>query len=492
MSSPVFPYSSSLTLYKNAPTPIYLQLANGLVELIKNGQLSTDTRLPGSREMAGIMKLHRKTVIAAYDELISQGWAVAKPSKGTFVINKLPIDSPVKIKEHIKTQDKKASIWFKQRDHLAKADPYYPNHLIVDEGIPDVRLAPVDLINRAYKNVVKHSYQYKHLSYSNPKGDADLRTQLQSYLQSTRGINVSMEQILITRGSQMGIYLASRTLIEAGDQVVVGDTNYINTDLTLMDAGAEIVRCAVDQDGLDTEMLEAICQKQKIKLVYVTPHHHHPTTATLTAERRLHLLQLAERFDFAIVEDDYDYDYHYERSPIMPLASADVQGRVIYLGGISKLVAPAYRIGYMIGPEEYIDATSRYRRIVDRQGDALLERAFAHLFQMGDVQRHAKKALQVYRQRWQAFGDALASLPEEMLRFRQPGGGMAYWVGIHPDYHWDTVSEMLREHKVVIPDYAKYDQHQLKHNQIRLGFASLNDEERNLFFAALRKVLLQL
>ncbi|MEQ8714628.1 MAG: PLP-dependent aminotransferase family protein [Cyclobacteriaceae bacterium] len=435
MSSPVFPYSSSLTLYKNAPTPIYLQLANGLVELIKNGQLSTDTRLPGSREMAGILGLHRKTVIAAYNELISQGWAVAKPSKGTFVINKLPIDSPVKIKEHDKTEDKKVEIWYKRRDHLIRTDSYPPNHLVVDEGIPDVRLAPIDLINRAYKNVVRRGYQYKHLSYADPKGDADLRAQLQSYLQSTRGINVSTEQILITRGSQMGIYLASQTLIEAGDQVVVGDTNYINTDLTLLDSGAEIVRCAVDQDGLDTVALEAICRSHRIKLVYVTPHHHHPTTATLTAERRLQLLQLAERYDFAIIEDDYDYDYHYERSPIMPLASADVRGRVIYLGGISKLVAPAYRIGYMIGPEQYIDATSQYRRIVDRQGDTLLERAFAQLFQMGDVQRHAKKALQVYRQRWQLFGDALASLPEGMLQFQRPSGGMAYWVGLHEDYH---------------------------------------------------------
>ncbi len=492
MSSPVFPYSSSLTLYKNAPTPIYLQLANGLVELIKNGQLSTDTRLPGSREMARIMELHRKTVIAAYNELISQGWAVAKPSKGTFVINKLPTNNPVKIKEHHKTGDKKAEIWYKRRDNLDRTDSDPPNHLVVDEGIPDVRLAPVDLINRAYKNVVRRGYQYKHLSYADPKGDADLRAQLQSYLQSTRGINVSTGQILITRGSQMGIYLASQTLIEAGDQVVVGDTNYINTDLTLLDAGAEIVRCAVDKDGLDTVALEAKCRSHRIKLVYVTPHHHHPTTATLTAERRLQLLRLAERYDFAIIEDDYDYDYHYERSPIMPLASADLQGRVIYLGGISKLVAPAYRIGYMIGPEQYIDATSQYRRIVDRQGDTLLERAFAHLFQMGDVQRHAKKALQVYRQRWQLFGDVLASLPEGMLQFQRPSGGMAYWVGLHEDYHWDTVSEMLLEHKVVIPSYCKYDQHQLKHNHIRLGFASLNDEERNLFFEAFHKVLLQL
>jgi GntR family transcriptional regulator/MocR family aminotransferase len=489
MSSPVFPYGTSIAVDKNIPSPVYVQIANGLVALIRNGQLKTDTRLPGTREMAAIISLHRNTVIAAYNELISQGWAIAKPSQGTFVINKLPINRPVDIGKSGPTDGKKASIWFNRREHLDNYDTGYQNYLTIDEGVPDVRLAPIDLINRAYKNVVKHSYQNRHLSYTDPRGDTDLRNQLQSYLQATRGINVSTAQILITRGSQMGIYLASQTLIQQGDQVVVGDTNYLNTNLTFQDAGASLISCPVDHAGLNTEALEKICQSHSIKVVYVTPHHHHPTTATLTAERRLHLLRLAENYDFVIIEDDYDYDYHYERAPIMPLASADVQGRVIYLGGISKLVAPVYRIGYMIGPSEYLDATARFRKIIDRQGDTILERAFAHLFQMGDIQRHAKKALQIYRHRWQAFGDSLESLPKGILHFKRPAGGMAYWVGLDKAYHWDTVSEMLLQHKVVIPDYAKYDHHELGHNHIRLGFASLNDEERNSFIDTLHKVL---
>lgn len=492
MSSPSFPYASAISLDKQAEHPIYIQLANGLADLIRNGQLKSDSRLPGTRDMAALLKIHRKTVIAAYSELISQGWAIARPTQGTFVINKLPIAHPKEISDLSNQIHKKASFWFKRRDHLTSYEQYPKDYLIIDEGIPDVRLAPVDLINRAYKNVVRHNYQFKHLSYTDPRGDIDLRTQLQAYLHTTRGINVNTEQLLITRGSQMGIYLASQTLINRGDQVVVGDTNYINTNLTFQDAGAELINCPVDDQGLDTASLEQICQSNTVKLVYLTPHHHHPTTATMNAERRLHLLKLAETYDFVIIEDDYDYDYHYERSPILPLASADIQGRVIYLGGISKLVAPAYRIGFMIGPSDYIGSTADYRKIIDRQGDTILERALAHLFQMGDVQRHAKKALQVYRQRWHDFGAALDSLPQGFLTFKRPSGGMAYWVGLDKAYHWDTLSEMLLQHKVVIPSYSKYDPQQLGHNHIRLGFASLNDQERLHFFKVFDKVLRQI
>ncbi len=492
MNSPVFPFDSSITLDKKALVPVYIQLANGLIELIEKGQLKTEVRLPGSRDMAEIMGLHRKTVIAAYNELISQGWAVAKPSKGTFVINKLPLDNPIEIGTPIPGVRNIVSFQYRKREHLVHDETIYSHHLIVDEGTPDVRLAPVDIINRAYRNVVRHSYQYKHLSYANPKGDNELRAHLQSYLQATRGLNMSSEQILITRGSQMGIYLASQTLICPGNTVVVGETNYINTNLTFEDAGASLVNCAVDEDGLDTESLEQICLEKKVKLVYVTPHHHHPTTATLSATRRLHLLRLAEKYDFVILEDDYDYDFHYARSPILPLASADVQGRVIYLGGVSKLVAPVYRIGFMIGPAAYIDATARYRRIIDRQGDTLLERAFAQLFQFGDIQRHSKKALQIYRHRWQEFGNKLDNLSSGILTYERPSGGMAYWVGLNTVFHWDTVHKRLLEHKVVIPSYSKYDQHQLGHNHIRLGFASLNDDELETFFSRFSKVLNEL
>ena len=141
----------------------------------------------------------------------------------------------------------------------------------------------------------------------------------------------------------------------------------------------------VDENGLDTVRIEAICKKQQIKAVYVTSHHHHPTTVTLSAERRIHLLNLAQKYRFAIIEDDYDYDFNYNHSPILPLASHDTNGNVIYIGSVCKTVAPVFRIGYLIASKEFVNEAANLRRIVDRQGDALLELTFADFIKNGDL-----------------------------------------------------------------------------------------------------------
>jgi GntR family transcriptional regulator/MocR family aminotransferase len=121
----------------------------------------------------------------------------------------------------------------------------------------------------------------------------------------------------------MGIYLAAQVLVQPGDVVVVGETNYWVADAGFTQAGARLVRVPVDEHGVVVEAIEEVCRRGPVRAVYLTPHHHHPTTVTLRADRRIRLLQLAETYRFAVVEDDYDYDFRYQGSPILPLASAD-------------------------------------------------------------------------------------------------------------------------------------------------------------------------
>jgi GntR family transcriptional regulator / MocR family aminotransferase len=145
-----------------------------------------------------------------------------------------------------------------------------------------------------------------------------LREIFAQFLGETRGLNIAPDNILITRGAQMGIYIAAQLLIKAGDVVVVGNPSYITATSIFEQAGAQILRVPVDEFGIQVEAIEAICQaKKKIRAVYVIPHHHHPTIVTLTLERRLKLLNLAEKYYFAIIEDDYDYDFHYSSSPMI-------------------------------------------------------------------------------------------------------------------------------------------------------------------------------
>ncbi|RKQ51661.1 GntR family transcriptional regulator/MocR family aminotransferase [Roseivirga pacifica] len=479
-----------ISLNRLSEQALYVQLSNGIVQLIKSGVLTSGMRLPSSRTLAVDFHVHRKTAIAAYDELVSQGWVDILPSKGAFVSNELPT---------VKTQgfdDKanggvteKSGFRFYKREFLHRYLPSVTSEFTLDEGIPDVRIAPVQELIRHYKRIVSRAYNAKYLSYGSVYGDELLRNTLAGYLKETRGMQVSPDQIIITRGSQMGMYLACKILFREGGLAVVGDTNYVAATLTLQNAGAKLIYVPVDDKGIDTHKLEEVCKAKPIRAVYVTSHHHHPTTVTLSADRRIHLLQLAQQYGFAIIEDDYDYDFHYRNAPMLPLASADRSGNVLYIGAICKIVAPAYRVGYLVGPKDFIEELGHVRRIIDRQGDTLLERSVAMMIEHGDYQRHSKKALKLYRERRDHFCGLLKQELGEYLKFKEPEGGMAVWAKLRQGMNWSRVAELCKQRGLIIPNYENYNYRKTADNGLRLGFASINKEEQKRVVGILKEAM---
>jgi len=219
----------------------------------------------------------------------------------------------------------------------------------------------------------------------------------------------------------------------------------------------------------------------------VTSHHHHPTTVTLSARRRIHLLNLAKEYNFAIIEDDYDYDFNYDHAPILPLTSHDTNGNVIYIGSVCKTVAPVFRVGYMVASKDFVDEASKLRGFVDRQGDALLELTFADFIKSGDLDRHIRKVMKVYKQRRDLFCDLLKQELGDYFEFDVPKGGMAVWVKLRPPYSWAQVSETALKHHLVIGDWQRYDMTNLGHNSIRIGFAAYNESELYELIEKLKK-----
>jgi GntR family transcriptional regulator/MocR family aminotransferase len=188
-------------------------------------------------------------------------------------------------------------------------------------------------------------------------------------------------------------------ILKDGSAVVVGEPNYFMANMIFQQCGAKLVNVAVDDSGIDVDAIEKICKRKKPDMLYIIPHHHHPTTVTLSADRRMKLLQLIRAYKLPVIEDDYDYDFHYSSSPILPLASADHGGNVIYIGSLTKTLAPSIRVGYMVAPENFINETAQLRRLIDIRGDNLLEEALAVLFNNGTMQRHLKKSVKLYHQR---------------------------------------------------------------------------------------------
>ena len=487
----MFPYKTSLQLDRKSKEPLYLQLSKQVIQLIKENRLQPGVKLPGSRVLSELLEVHRKTIVACYEELLLQGWVESISKKGTFIHKDLPelhqLDFKSNKDECIMSN---AGFSFYRRGFLANTPKQLSENVIsLNDGVSDGRLTPVNEIARIYRRLTSRKDAFKHLSYGSVYGNEKLRIELAEYLSKTRGINISKENVLITRGSQNGIYLASQLLLKPSDVILVGSTNYIAADLTFKNQNAKILRVSVDENGLNTKEIEQLCKKNAIKAVYVTSHHHHPTTVTLSAERRIHLLNLAQQYQFAIIEDDYDYDFNYNHSPILPLASHDVNRNVIYIGSVCKTVAPVFRVGYLIASKEFVDEAAGYRRIVDRQGDALLELTFAEFIKSGDLDRHIKKVMKIYKVRRDLMCALLNKHLSEYFSFEIPKGGMAIWLKLYKNYSWDKVTKLALEEHLEIGQWSRYDPENTGHNAIRLGFASYNEEEIQVLVGKLRLLM---
>ncbi len=490
----MFPYKTSIQLDRKNHQPLYLQVANQIIQLIKNQALAPETRLPSSRLMAEQLQVHRKTIVACYEELLLQGWVESIPKKGTFVRSNLPVLQQQKLDDFDGFGGTaNTGFSFYANDILAeKSVKKQDGVLYINDGVSDARLTPIDEISRTYRRISARKTAFDHLSYYSIYGNDTLREVLVDYLNSTRGLHITKENMLITRGSQMGIWLSAQLLLKHDDIIVVGNTNYESADLTFLQQQAEIKCVLVDENGLVTHDIEKLCQQHSIKAVYVTSHHHHPTTVTLSAKRRIHLLNLARTYNFAIIEDDYDYDFHYNHAPILPLASHDTNGNVIYIGSVCKTVAPVYRIGYLIAPKEFVDEAAKLRGFVDRQGDALLELTFADFIKSGDLDRHIRKVLKIYKQRRDLFCQLLQQELENFFQFEIPKGGMAVWVKLRSEYSWARVAEVARTHQLEIGNWQRYDRAQLGRNAIRMGFASYTEEEIQELVQRLKKTMVDI
>lgn len=486
----MLPFKSLIQLDKAAPQPVYGQLSEQLGQLIRAGILSAGQRLPGTRQLADLLDLHRQTVVAAYDDLLAQGWLESRPGSGTYVAAHLPDIRPqVLPTQTAPVEGRETGFRFNRSPELVRAVLHSPSGLRFDDGFPDARLAPLDELSRAYRSYFKWGNPQAHVGYGDVKGHPLLREELSKHLNETRGLRTTPDNLLITRGSIMGMYLASQVLLRPGDAVVTGETTWAGATMNIRKAGATLLTVPVDQHGMDIDVLAQVCEKQAIRMVYVTPHHHYPTTVTLRADRRVRLLQLAEQYGFAVLEDDYDYDYHYLSRPILPLASADRRGMVVYVGSLTKSVAPAFRVGYVVAPTELIDELARLRRIIDRQGDAVLEYAIGQLFKTGEMKRHFRKSLRTYHARRDFVCDLLRADLSQVIQFQNPDGGMAVWARFDPSIDMASLAERAMRAGLYLSPGLVHNPAGEFLNCTRLGFASSTENELEQAVAVLKRVI---
>lgn len=487
-----------LNIDKSLQVPVYLQIANGIICHIRQGTLKPASALPSSRALATGLGVHRNTVVAAYDELYAQSWVDVYPQKGIFIAANLPEVAPRPIADKAPqplSYPKKThyEVCENKLGHVGLFKHATNPGIVFNEGFPDTRLAPVELLLREYRRFANYHFTSKYLLYGPEQGSENLRIELARFLGETRGLHVNPEHVLITKGAQMAIYLASQLLLGKNDTVIAADPGYCGANEVFVQTGANLELVPVDEQGIDLDAVEAICKKKKVKALYVIPHHHQPTTVTLSSERRMRLLELAMQYSFAILEDDYDYDFHYTSSPILPLASADYYGSVIYIGSFCKTIAPGIRIGFMVAPPNLISQATKLRRIIDRQGEQLLEEAMANLLKNGDITRHLKKANKLYHERRDRFCALLQQHLGDYISFKIPDGGFAIWVKYLHNIKPAGVAEKAAALGLTVSagrDY--YYNKDVESEHIRLGFASMTFNEMEEAIVILAKAVKKL
>jgi GntR family transcriptional regulator/MocR family aminotransferase len=252
-------------------------------------------------------------------------------------------------------------------------------------------------------------------------------------MRAIRGLACTADDVLVTRGSQMAIDLCARGLLQPGDRVAVETLGYRPSWDALRLAGAELVPVPVDASGLDVAAIARIAARRPLRAVYLTSHHQYPTTVTLSPARRLALAALAHEHELVILEDDYDHEFHYEGRPVPPLAAADDGGHVVYLGTLSKILAPGLRLGFLIAPPAVVARLGALRAAMDRQGDRPMEAAVAELIEDGEIERHVRRTRLAYLERRDALVHHLRARLGGALTFDVPRGGISIWAHVAPD-----------------------------------------------------------
>ena len=480
-------WEQNFVLDADSEQPRFVQIAQAIAAEVRRGRLRPGDALPGSRALAEGLGVHRNTVLAAYAELAAEGWIVSEPARGTFVSQALPDPAPRRFAPSATLRrEVPARAAFElpppiEPFRFAVAHP--PGTLALPGGAPDVGLVPANLLARAYRRALRQGAKDL-LGYRDPGGHPRLRAALAAMLAATRGLAADPASLLVTRGSQMALFLVAQLLVRPGDLVAVEEPGYRPAWEALRRAGARLVALPVDGEGLVVDALADLAARERVRAVYLTPHHQYPSTVTLAPGRRLALLQLARTHRLALIEDDYDHEFHYEGRPVLPLASTDAAGSVIYVGTLSKVLAPGLRLGYVVAPTPVIERLTVLRSTIDLQGDAVVEAAVAELIEDGEVQRHVRRARRAYHARRDAMTAALREQLGDAVAFTTPGGGMALWLRAAPCLSvaaWDAASV---GHGVHFQPGRRFMFDGRESPHLRVGFAGL--DERRLREAARR------
>jgi GntR family transcriptional regulator/MocR family aminotransferase len=417
-----------IALDSDGNIPMYRQLYEWFRGAILAGQLRPGQRVPSTRNLAVELKVSRIPVSSAYEQLRAEGYLETFVGAGTCVVRSIPIDALQPTFEKIRDASRpvsksKAPRMVSRRVALMRVPAQtWSNKLVAFRvSLPALEHFPTavwsKLVNRHSRRPTRQA-----LAYGDAMGYMPLREAIAEYLGAVRAVRCKPSQILVTTGSQQGLQLAAQVLLDANERVWIEEPGYPGTRQALIMAGAQLVPVPVDHDGLNVD--EGVRRGADARAVFITPSHQYPLGVSMTATRRMQLLNWAARSGAWIIEDDYDSEYRFGGRPIPSLQGLDTGERVIYVGTFSKVMFPALRLGYMVVPNDLVEAFSAARDAMDQFSSTLYQAVVADFIREGHFARHIRRMRMLYLERRTALVEAIQNQLKNRLEVIGAEAGM--------------------------------------------------------------------
>ena len=386
---------------------LYHQIYEGLRSAILDGRLESGVRLPSTRAAAAELGVARNTMVAVFEQLVAEGFLRSRVGDGTRVAD---IEPELLFRPARRISRQSGSALEPGTGSTAPSALSARGRAIVgvgrggsgppqgafQPGLPDLQAFP----HRTWARILaRHARtpERERLGYGDAAGDPRLRSAVAAYVTATRGVTCPPERVVVTAGAQAALDLCARLLLDPGDSAWIEEPGYAGARAALLGAGACLEPVPVDADGLDVAAGEARCPGAR--LAYITPSCQFPLGATLSLERRLLLLDWAERTGAFVIEDDYDSEYRYRGRPIAAVQGVDANGRVTYVGTFSKTMFPALRVGYLIAPEGLEAAFAHAVRNTGQTVPQPVQGALAEFIETGHYGRHVHRMRALYSKR---------------------------------------------------------------------------------------------
>lgn len=459
-----------LRIDRRSDTPIYLQISEGLNRAIVRGSLKMGLRLPSARELAAELGVNRLTVETAFDTLESAGLIERRHGSGTYVLPSC---------KHPTTQTAERREWpiwqqelFQVQDIGRSCSPNgKPLRYDFTSGMGDRGLIPAEDLLRCLRSVLRKEGVLS-MGYETAQGYSPLRESIAEIL-SAQGTPARSENILITSGSQQAISLTAQALLRQGDTIFVEETCYDAALSLFRMLGMRLCALPMDKDGIITECIEPLLQQRRPGLLYCMPNFQNPTGRVLSAQRRQHLVKLATRYNFPILEDDYVGDLRYDGNALPSLKTLDPIGCVLHTSTFSKMLMPGLRLGYLMAEGPVMNHLIHWKRHLEISSTSVLQRALHAFISVGRYRRHVRRARLIYKERRDAMTEAIMQHFPKACRYECPRGGLFFWLRLPDEVDASRLTELAAKDGVGIAPGNRYEvTHGEGERHIRLNFAA--------------------